>query len=296
MSKYDQTLEVSSKIGSKRAVARRRERKPFWAKISMKFNCFLHSTRPLVKRRIPAVVLTAVVFLICGLTASPYAGKLRFGQPAKIIAIDPGHGGKDNGAIGPAGAMEKNITLRLARLVGESCSEDYETVLTRRGDYGLGLADRAAAANSAGADLFISIHLAGSFLHQAGGMGVYYYEAQQRSGGGNPSPVTPMPAGPAPWQSLQARHGQKSRRLAALIYHRLSEQAQPSVDKTQGFPLVLLEGADMPAILIEAGYLSNPSEETAFSDSVYLKTVSEAICTGIDDYFNPVDRQRDLAP
>jgi len=117
-----------------------------------------------------------VVIFVCALTSESSPEKMIFGNQKKIIVIDPGHGGYDNGAQGPDGTFEKNVTLTLARIIAEELGNTYRVILTRTDDYLLDIPARTAAANHLEADLFISIHAGGSFLHQASGMSLYYFK------------------------------------------------------------------------------------------------------------------------
>lgn len=221
----------------------------------------------------------ALLFL---LSPAPHlrAVSLDFGQELNTVVLDPGHGGKDSGAKGPGGAVEKEVTLALARVIAHRCGGRYTVHLTRTGDYAIGLAERTAVANRSGADLFISLHAGGSFRHQAGGIGVYFHLAQPQSeGAGDTGPS------PTPWDRLQERHLDDSRRLARLVHSRLAERLTPTADITGALPLPVLAGADMPAVLVEIGHVSNPAEEADLQNPDHLSAAAEALCRAIDDFF-----------
>ena len=92
----------------------------------------------------------------------------------KTIVLDPGHGGYDKGAQGPDGTFEKNVTMEFARVLAAKLEKTYKVVLTRTDDYLVDSLKRTAMANHLHADLFISIHTGGSFLHHARGISFYY--------------------------------------------------------------------------------------------------------------------------
>jgi len=244
------------------------------------------------KTRLCLFLCCLALFLICGMAWKSHAAKLTFGRQLKIIVLDPGHGGHEHGARGPEGTLEKNVSLVLARVIADTCDENFRIVLTRTDDYWISIADRTAAANHAMADLFISIHTGGSFRHQAGGIGVYYHEEQRLTDGKEETSKTGASGGsiepipPTPWDRIQARYRHASRNLAGYIHRQLVERLHPISDKIQGLPILVLQGADMPAILVEIGYATNPSEEKAFKDSAFLSTTADAICRGIDDFFS----------
>ena len=236
-----------------------------------------------------------LVCLVSGLLAfggsgECIAGKLTFGRALKTVALDPGHGGYDTGAKGPGGTLEKQVTLALARMVADVCQENYRVVLTRTDDYRLGIFDRTAAANHVKADLLISIHTGGSFLHLAQGLHVYFYEDSRQSG----PPAEPVPdlqppdaAAPSvPWDRLQARHRPASRQLAAHVHRHLVRRLHPASGNIQGLPLAVLQGADMPAVLVEVGYLTHPATEKNLTDTAFLTAAAEAIRSAIDEYFS----------
>ncbi|MBT8358976.1 MAG: N-acetylmuramoyl-L-alanine amidase, partial [Deltaproteobacteria bacterium] len=94
----------------------------------------------------------------------------------KTVVLNPGHGGHDHGVKGPAGTLEKNVTLGLAQLIRDQLKKKYKIILTRSDDYWVDIPGRTAVANHKKADLFISIHAGGSFLHQAKGINIFYYK------------------------------------------------------------------------------------------------------------------------
>ena len=117
-----------------------------------------------------------VIIFVCALTSESSPEKMIFGKQKKIIVIDPGHGGYDNGAQGPDETFEKNVSLTLARILAEELGNTYRVILTRTDDYWLDIPARTATANHVAADLFISIHTGGSYLHKASAMTLYYFK------------------------------------------------------------------------------------------------------------------------
>ena len=205
----------------------------------------------------------------------------------KIIVLDPGHGGYDNGAKGPDGAFEKSATMAFARVLAEELKNTYEVVLTRTDDYWVDLLTRTAMANHLNADMFISIHTGGSFLHQASGISLYYYEKASTSAFGpeaDAMETLKQPPSQTPWSDIQNKHQEASKTLAELILNRIDETPQFKAD-LQGAPLMVLEGADMPAVLIEIGYITNPVDEKNLNDISWVTDAADRIKSGIDDFF-----------
>ncbi len=212
-----------------------------------------------------------------------------FSKDKKIVVLDPGHGGHDNGARGPEGIMEKAVTLSLARRIVAELEDVYKVVLTRTDDYGMKIFERTAAANHLKADLFISLHTGGSFLHKTSGISIFYFDEMSNTDQENrpalPKPDKNIPA-PIAWHTIQIKHKKTSRALAETIREHLEDQTGSLKRPVQTAPLMVLEGADMPAVLIEIGYLTNPAEEKKLAVPDYLSDLAKDIRNGIIDFFN----------
>jgi len=213
-------------------------------------------------------------------------------EKLRTIVIDPGHGGIDHGITGPTKTMEKNVSLIVAELILKELKGKYRVVLTRTGDYGLSLYERTAIANNHNADLFISIHAGGSFLRQTKGFHIYYYKKTSINGSYAPKDLPDpesFPAAMTPWDGCQTIHVPSSKFAAETIFKRLSEpflSAELPLKNIQGSPLAVLSGADMPALLMEIGYLTNPQEEKNLSGKNYLSEIANKICLGVEDFFS----------
>jgi len=227
----------------------------------------------------------ATVLLLIGLSVPVDAKKILFDDRLGTVVIDPGHGGHDQGASGPSGVLEKNVTLALARLIARELESDFRVVLTRTDDYGLDLFKRTGTANNKQADLFISLHTGASFLHNAKGLTIFYYQGMSMNSHKDDSPVgnAASPARP-PWHEIQDRYVTQSVHLAETIQKQLLAQATFIESRLQKAPLAVLEGADMPAVLIEVGYLTNPIEEKALNDQTILADYARGISRGIQAF------------
>jgi len=229
--------------------------------------------------------ITAVIIL--SLSQQVSCAENPFLNEIKTVVLDPGHGGHDNGVQGPSGTLEKNVALSLAQLIAGQLKKDYKVILTRSDDYWVDIPGRTAVANHLKADLFISIHTGGSFLHQAKGTTIFYYkelsghvletgsDSSKPGNAGNPQSL---------WDNIQAGHIASSKTLTQIMQNNISSQVKFSKSKIQNADLMVLKGADMPAILIEVGYLTNPGDEKKLQNPEILSDFAKAICNGIDDY------------
>jgi N-acetylmuramoyl-L-alanine amidase len=234
---------------------------------------------------IPAILS---ILLICIFVSGANAKQLFFDKDMPVVVIDPGHGGTDAGAKGPNNTLEKTVTLNLAHILAQQLKARYRVVLTRNGDYGLDHSGRTAVANHAKADIFISLHTGSSFIHNIDGSTVFFYqpflESALRTETHASQPL--QDSKPAvSWGMIQAKYRVTSEKLASQIQTRFSTLWQPQDVKIQGAPLLVLEGADMPAVVIEIGNLPNATAEKALGDAQFLSRIAEAIIGGIDAFF-----------
>lgn len=200
----------------------------------------------------------------------------------RAIAIDPGHGGADRGASGPAGIAEKEVTLAVARALRDHLVEEYgfdvaDVVLTRSDDREVSPDDRTMTANAAGADLLLSIHLNASPSPNDSGVVVYHHTpgaADRRSGGA---------AAFVPWD--QAQYGQvpASRAFAEAIAAGLASLPLRAGGVAQA-PLRVLSGAAMPAVQVELGYVTSPADARWLADPSFPAAAARALATGIVRY------------
>ena len=228
------------------------------------------------------------ILCICILLPAANAKQPFSDKDMPVVVIDPGHGGTDTGAKGPNNTLEKSVTLNLAHVLAQQLKARYSVVLTRNGDYGLDHSGRTAVANHVKTDILISLHTGSSFIHNINGSAVFFYQPFQESA------LTTETHAPKPlqdstpavsWDMIQAKYRVTSEKLAGLIQSRLSTLWQPQNVKVQGAPLLVLEGADMPAVVIEIGNLSNAAAEKALGDPRFLSRIAEAITGAIDAFF-----------
>lgn len=200
--------------------------------------------------------------------------------PASLtIVFDPGHGGDDRGAAGSHGSLEKDITMALARAIQSHLEQRYRIVLTRSDDQEIVLFERTAKANHYQADLLVSLHLGASFLKTTRNTNVFYYLPPQSAGPLRETDDSLREASESarPWYLVQPAHTAESRRMAELLGEALTGQAIFRKVQVSGAPLTVLQGADMPAILIEVGYLTHPATESELQDPQILEQYAAAI-------------------
>ncbi|HLW52472.1 MAG TPA: N-acetylmuramoyl-L-alanine amidase [Candidatus Angelobacter sp.] len=216
------------------------------------------------------------------------------------IVIDAGHGGHDTGTIGPNGLMEKDLVLEVARKLGKLLESRLgaEVVYTRDDDTFIPLETRTAIANKEQADLFVSIHANSSSDSSARGVETYYLnftssrdalEVAARENSVSEKSIHEL-------QDLVKKIALKekieeSRELAAdvqkSLYAGLSAKS-PAIHNrgVKKAPFIVLIGANMPSILAEISFVSNPSDEKKLKTSEYRQRVAESLYKGIHRYIS----------
>ncbi len=227
----------------------------------------------------------------------------QLGLGVKRIVIDAGHGGKDPGAIGRNGIKEKDIVLKLAKLVAKKMREDLncQAILTRSKDVFLPLEKRTAIANMKNADLFISLHVNAHRNRKICGLETYFLNIALDEDSMN----------------LAARENATSRKNISdlqmilndlMLNTKISESSRLAEFVHRGFvkelrkgykivrnrgvrqaPFYVLIGADMPSILVEVGYITNSEENRRLRTETYLKRTASGIVKGIDSYIKDME-------
>jgi len=234
--------------------------------------------------------LPVILWLTMAGAAGAYEAEKRLVPDTErhIIVLDPGHGGNDPGARGPDGSYEKDITLAAARMIAAELKGRYIVSLTRSDDYGLDIAGRTAAANHKEADLFLSIHTGAGFLHKTTGMVIFTHQGASRPDPSFPGGL-PGPGGAdkpeEDWDQIQTHHRVRTEQFADAIFSRICGTEPDRECRKVNAPLAVLMGADMPAILIEIGHITSPTEEKKLQDNAYLSGLIQEIILGIDDFF-----------
>ncbi len=234
--------------------------------------------------------------------AAPGAAPAPFLPPVpsgggEVIIIDPGHGGSDTGALGPAGTREKDLTLALSERLAAALRSRLpaRVVLTRSEDAELPLATRAALGNQLEADLFLSLHLNSSYGQSARGTETYFLSleasderaaeaaaAANAANGGALDPAADLQL--ILWDMAQVRHLSASQQLANLIQEELNQALGLRDRGVKQAPFTVLMGAAMPAVLVELGFLSNPEEEKRLRDPAYQAALIDALVRAISRF------------
>jgi N-acetylmuramoyl-L-alanine amidase len=234
-----------------------------------------------------------------GPPGSPTGRRLRLPaalRPVRTVVIDPGHGGRDPGAIGVGGLREKDVTLRLARGLGRELSaRGFRVVYTREDDRTIGLEERTAIAESVSGDVFVSVHANAARRRSVHGIETYYLnEDHERHSLNLAARENGIPRGQVnALQHTLARLQMEeimphSQRLARMVQDRmvngLPRRKRPGDLGVKKGPFYVLFLSNMPAILIEAGFLTNRDEAARLRDPAYLELLSAQIAEGLDRY------------
>jgi len=224
-----------------------------------------------------------------------------------VIAIDAGHGGEDPGSIGSAGSFEKNVTLSISKMLAKKVNAEsgMSAVLTRTGDYYVGLSKRPERARKSKADLLVSIHADAFTTPQPSGASVWVLSMNRAE------------SELGRWMERSERHSELLGGAAEIIQdtaneryltqalldmsmdHSLTTSYQVSRDilrqlkgvtklhkKTpQAASLAVLTAPDIPSVLVETGFISNPREEKNLNWAKYRQQLANAIFTGIRKHF-----------
>lgn len=236
-----------------------------------------------------------------------------------IIALDPGHGGEDPGAIGPNGTREKDVVLRLAhrlreringKTVGGNAMRAY---LTRDADFFVPLHVRVQKARRVQADLFVSLHADAFYTPRPQGASVFALSQNGASssaarwmadkenkadliGGLNVASRDESVQRAMLDMSTTAQINDSMKLGSAMLGEigRIGKLHKPRVEQA-GF--AVLKAPDIPSVLVEAAFISNPEEEARLNDDEYLQTLAEALVRGIEGYFSrnpPLARSRSV--
>jgi N-acetylmuramoyl-L-alanine amidase len=234
-----------------------------------------------------------------------------------IVAIDAGHGGEDPGAIGPTGLREKDVVLAISLALRDRLNAvpGLRVMLTRDGDYFVPLAERVRKARRVQADLFVSIHADAFVRREARGASVFVLSergatssaarwmaerenAADRVGGVNLTGVTArrdqqLLAAMADMST--AAQIRDSLRLGAEVLQRIGRVGRLHKRQVEQAGFAVLRAPDIPSILVETAFISNPEEEQRLRDPAFRAQLVEAVADGIQRYFArnpPMARRR----
>ncbi|MBI4209417.1 MAG: N-acetylmuramoyl-L-alanine amidase [Deltaproteobacteria bacterium] len=224
--------------------------------------------------------------------------KVSSNEGIRVIVIDPGHGGKDTGAIGSRGTREKNVVLTVSQLLAKELQKKLSAkiVLTRNKDVFIPLEERAAIANRLKADLFISVHANSARNRSAHGIETYYLDfakdkrSREVAARENASASVKRTDLEVILNDLiKTYKGNESPRLAENIQDSLVENLKGRYSSIRDLgvkhaPFYVLVGAQMPSVLVEIEFVSHPNMEKRLQNSSYLQAIAQSIAEGILDY------------
>jgi len=225
------------------------------------------------------------------------------GRPKKLniqtVVVDAGHGGRDHGKVGASGLTEKDVNLMIAMKTRDLLEQrlGLEVVMTRDSDELISLTRRAEIANQSGGDLFISIHCNSWFAPQTGGFEAYFLSPASgdmehavalaensaddffAAGGDAVSDISFIL-----WDVVQTEYINESSYFAELVQKAMSDRLDIRNRGVKQANFTVLQGARMPAILIETAFLSNPEEEAMLSDSSFHDRIAEGIVEAVKKF------------
>ncbi len=228
----------------------------------------------------------------------------RTGEREMIVAIDAGHGGEDPGAVGPGGTFEKEITFALAREMAKliDARPGMQAVLIRTGDYYIPLAERYNRARQAQADLFLSIHadafrdfrVRGSSVYVLSRSGASSEAARLLAKSENKADLVggvKLDRGDDVLSSVlldlsQSAALEYSNSAAEAILDQLDTVGRRHRDRVERANFVVLRSPDVPSVLVEVGFISNPQDEQKLGSAKHRRQVAQAITAGVERHFH----------
>ena len=233
-----------------------------------------------------------------------------------IVALDPGHGGEDPGAIGPTGLREKDVVLALALQLRDKLNAlpGMRVMLTRDADFFVPLHERVRKARRVQADLFVSLHADAFMRPEARGASVFALSTKGASsaaarwmaarenaaddvGGVNVARVRDPQLLQAMLDMSTAAQIKDSLKLGSEVLARMGRIGKLHKRQVEQAGFAVLKAPDVPSILVETAFISNPEEEAQLRDPAYRVQLVEALASGIRRYFArnpPLSRQRQL--
>jgi N-acetylmuramoyl-L-alanine amidase len=218
----------------------------------------------------------------------------------RAIAIDPGHGGEDEGVRGAGGAKEKDLALAIARRAKGVIEGrlGIRVLLTRDDDRNISLDERTSIANNNKADLFVSLHANASYRRNVTGLTIFAAAFDDKS----TQEAAPLGSERVPtfggglrdidlvvWDLAQTRHLARSTVFAGMLEEQLHDRVPLAAAPLGRAPLRVLKSANMPAVLIEMGYLSNPDQEKVLTSDPFQNAFVQAL-------YDTIVRFRDSMP
>lgn len=259
----------------------------------------------------PAIGAAQMGAPVAGAAIGAPAAKDEGGDPDRfdVVVLDAGHGGHDEGAIGPSGLREKELVLDVTRrLARKLVLSGLHVVLTRRDDRFLSLEERTAVANDARADLFLSIHANASTSRSPRGIETYFAsldstdedarrvaERENKAlGASAPTVDDSDPVAAILGDLIETEHLQASNEFAKLAEDRLAAVAGDRSRGVKQAPFVVLLGVRMPSTLVEIGFVTHPGEEKQLRAATRKDAIAEALARAIVEFGRRHDARRGI--
>ena len=212
------------------------------------------------------------------------------------IVLDPGHGGRDPGAISPSGLQEKTINLKVSKLLKKQLeSRGFKVILTRSDDTALSLEARVNIAKKVNADLFLSIHANANHSRKVRGVEVYYLSPSRLNSRERSTKLAKtedfqgedvsFDAKRILWDLTITKNHSFSIEVSNVLYRNFKNLGF-RVKPPKKAPFYVLRRAYVPSVLIEVGYLSNEYEEKVLSKEYYQKQIAEGISMAVSSLKN----------
>ena len=242
--------------------------------------------------------LTWLAFLGIALVTTAVASEVVPDERFDVVVIDPGHGGADFGARGASGALEKDVVLEVARRIGASLvAAGLEVVFTREDDRFVTLPERSEIANRARGDLYLSIHANSAEDGEAHGPETYFLSIEASDeeamrvaltendvfGQEAAVPDSDDIVAGILGDLILSDHMRGSSEIATAIQRNLARLNGASRGVKQA-PFVVLTGVNMPAALIEIGFITNPAEARRLRTRKYQEAIAEAVVGAVRGY------------
>jgi len=228
--------------------------------------------------------------------------KVKVLRKNKIIVIDPGHGGEDPGAVGKLRTQEKKVVLEISRKLKDILNKKggYRAFLTRNGDYYVPFKKRMKIAREYGADLFLSVHADAFKRRSARGSSVYCLSLRGASSeagkllarnenladiiGGSSNGENSDESDPIILNMFQTNTINSSKIFGSTVLKKLVEVNHIKYRQVQEAPFIVLKLPEVPSLLVETAYISNPREEKLLRSNQFQKEVAKAIASAITEF------------
>jgi N-acetylmuramoyl-L-alanine amidase len=259
--------------------------------------------------RFASISLIAGLILGALFLAAEGVAELRESGPDRfdVVVLDAGHGGHDEGATGPSGLREKDLVLDITRRLAKRLEKQgVRVVLTRNSDRFLSLEERTAVANDARADLFLSIHANASPSRKPQGIETYFASldatddaaretAKRENSAFGESASAYQSADPLAailGDLIETQHLQESSEFAKLAQAELASVGRIRSRGVKQAPFVVLMGVQMPASLVEVGFITNPDEEKGLRRTRDREMIADALAEAVTAFAARYDARR----